>query len=311
MKKKQPAKTVEDFENLNAARWRSAMLRGDFEAAWLESDRALNANIDYRQRPLHLRAVWQGAPVDGRHLLIRCWRGLGDTIQFIRYIPLLVPRVASIIVEADELLFPILETLAESLQLVPLGKAFPDQDAIEIECTELPFVFRTTLSTIPARVPYLNIETPQIDLKQKALKVGICWRGGDWVLARAIPLVSFRPLQTCKAVFFQLQRGPGRLEMATAHFPFFNPDDNSPSMLNTAQLIQALDLVISIDTMIAHLAGALGKPVWTLLHDQPDWRWMDDRDDSPWYPTMRLFRQKTPGDWDDVIENVRAGLAGW
>lgn len=283
------------------------MLKGDFEAAWLESDRALSANIDYRQRPLHFRAVWQGESIDGRHLLIRCWRGLGDTIQFIRYIPLLIPRVASITVEADKLLFPIFERLDQPLKLVPLGQAILYQEAIEVECTELPFLFRTTLSTIPARVPYLNIGA--MSLERKTLNVGVCWRGGDWVRARAIPLASFCPLETCGAVFFQLQRGPGLLEMITAHFPFSNPEDNSPSLLHTAELIQALDLVISVDTMVAHLAGALGKPVWTLLHDEPDWRWMRDRDDSPWYPTMRLFRQKTPGDWNTVIGEVRAGLA--
>jgi hypothetical protein len=301
--------TGSDFERANAEQWTAAMRNGEFEKAWRIGDRALAARIDYRERYIGFRAVWQGRPLSGRHILLRCWRGLGDTIQFIRYIPLLRPRVQSITAEANEILFPILAGIKEIDRLVPLREENPlrseEADVIEIEVTELPFAFRTTLETIPNQVPYLRVDPAEIAKLPRSLNVGLCWEGGSWDPRRAIPLAAIRPLGDLPHIAFRhLQRGPSLTEISTSGLCFRNLEDNSPNLQNTARLVAALDLVISVDTMIAHLAGALAKPVWTLLHTDADWRWLRGRNDSPWYPTMRLFRQTIAGDWISVVSRV-------
>jgi hypothetical protein len=302
-----------EFERTNAERWTAAMRNGQFERAWQEGDRALAARIDYSGRKLGSRAVWRGTPLTGRHILIRCWRGLGDTIQFIRYVPLLRPQVRSITIEATEVLFPILTPAMGIDRFLPLRDEKPSiagqLDVVEIEATELPFAFRTTLETIPNQVPYLQVDPAEIPSNPETLNVGLCWKGGNWDLLRAIPLAAFRqPSSTPHVAFWQLQRGPGQSEIGPSGFSFCNPKDNSLDLWPTARLVAALDLIISVDTMIAHLAGALAKPTWTLLHTNADWRWLQGRDDSPWYPTMRLFRQTKSGDWTSVINYVAESL---
>jgi hypothetical protein len=298
-----------EFERTNAEQWAAAMRNGEFEKAWQVGDRALAARIDYRKRYIGFRAVWLGTPLSGRHILLRCWRGLGDTIQFIRYVRLLRPRVKSITAEANEILFPILSGIAEIDRLVPLREQNPfiseQANLIEIEVTELPFAFRTTIETIPNQVPYLQVDPAQIATSPRTLNVGLCWKGGNWDPRRAIPLTAFRPLgEVPHIAFWHLQRGTDLAGISASRLSLRNVEDNSPNLQDTARLVTALDLVISVDTMVAHLAGALGKPVWTLLHTEADWRWLQERNDSPWYPTMRLFRQPIPGDWCSVVGRV-------
>jgi hypothetical protein len=169
---------------------------------------------------------------------------------------------------------------------------------------ELAHVFRSTLDTLPAEVPYLHADPAPIE-RDGRLHVGIVWRAGDWDDRRSIPFPLLAPLAGIPGVVLHvLQRGTGRDEYDEG----FGIDSGSDDVTECARVMRALDLVVTVDSMPAHLAGALGVPVWTLLHADPDWRWMEGREDSPWYPTMRLLRQATAGEWEPVIARVAAGL---
>ena len=213
-----------EFERTNAERWTAAIRDGEFERACRKAIVPCS-RIDYSGRNLGLRAVWRGTPLTGRHILIRCWRGLGDTIQFIRYVPLLRPQVRSITIEATEVLFPILTRAMGIDRFLPLRDEKPliaeQLDVVEIEATELPFAFRTTLETIPNQVPYLQVDPAEIPSNPGTLNVGVCWKGGNWDLLRAIPLAAFRQLSnTPHVAFWQLQRGPVRVKLVPPVFHF-------------------------------------------------------------------------------------------
>ncbi len=286
------------------------MRRGDFERAWEASDAALAADRGaMHDLPRHLRAVWDGTPLDGRRVLVRCHHGLGDTLQFVRYLPLVERRARSVSVLAQPALLPLLRTMGGAACLLPLDDAPDPPHDVDVEVMELPHVFRTSLATLPADVPYLHVPAaPRPDRAPDGLAVGIVWRVGDWAPHRAIPLARLAPLADVPGVTLHvLQRGDGLAERsgALARLGTLAPADDVPEMART---MRALDLVITVDSMPAHLAGALGVPVWTLLPADADWRWMEGRDDSPWYPTMRLFRQERPGDWAPVVARVADAL---
>jgi hypothetical protein len=236
---------------------------------------------------------------------VRCYHGLGDTIQFIRYMPLLKALAAAVTVWAQPPLLPLLGTMHGIDRLLPLHDGTPDVAYdVDVEVMELPHVFRTILATVPAEVPYLRVESVPLPCRGR-LAVGLAWRAGEWDARRSIPLALLAPLGKVPGIaWYILQRGPGLIEWRDG----FGILPRASNLFEEARLIRALDLVISVDTMPAHLAGALAVPVWTLLPAQADWRWMDGRDDSPWYPTMRLFRQAQDGVWEPVIMRVAAAL---
>jgi len=281
------------------------MRHGDYASAWLASDRIRARTMRFGDPalPRHLQTIWNGDSLDGRRVLVRCYHGLGDTIQFARYLPVLSARAKSVALWAQPALLPLLRTLAGRVTLLPLHDGAPDVDYdVDIEIMELPWAFRTTLTTIPADVPYLHA-TPSGPLAGAPLAVGVVWRSGEWNHTRSIDFELLRSLFEVSDVnWYSLQLAPrcrehhGRLRVL-----------DLASIEMTAGHIRALDLVISVDSMPAHLAGALGAPVWTLLSHEPDWRWMNDRADSPWYPTMRLFRSERP-DWHDLIDALDAAL---
>lgn len=266
------------------------MSRGDFEAAWRISDRVLreHAGAPSWHLPRHQRWVWDGRPLDGRDVTIACFRGLGDTLMFIRYVPLVRAIARRVVVYAQESLLPLLRPSIGGVEWRVLTDDEPEN--LTVELMELPHVFRTTLATIPREVPYLRVEPADVDRADGARHVGVVWRSGDWDPRRDVPRELLASLAVPGVVLHPLQK------------------EHVDTPLATARLMRALDLVITIDSMSAHLAGALGVPVWTLLHAEPDWRWMRERDDSPWYPTMRLFRQERAGEWEPVIGRVRAEL---
>jgi hypothetical protein len=288
-------------------RWMDHMRRGEFEAAWAVSDTVLRARagVPCWHLPRHLQYVWDGRPLAGRRVLVRCYHGLGDTIQFIRYMPLLKALAAAVSVWAQPPLLPLLGTMDGIDRLLPLHDGTPDVAYdVDVEVMELPHVFRTTLATVPAEVPYLRVEPVPLPYRGR-LAVGLAWRAGEWDARRSIPLALLAPLGKVPGIaWYILQRGPGLIEWRDR----FGILPRASNLFEEARLIRALDLVISVDTMPAHLAGALGVPVWTLLPAEADWRWMDGRDDSPWYPTMRLFRQARDGVWEPVIMRVAAAL---
>jgi hypothetical protein len=287
--------------------WLAHMMRGDFAAAWNVSDRILRARGDAPtwHLPRHLQAVWRGAPLHGKRVLARCYHGLGDTLQFIRYAPLVSEIAAELTVWAQPSLLPLLATVKGVDHLLPLHDGAPDAVYdVDVELMELPYVFRTTLDTIPRDIPYLHV--PPLRRSTHELAVGIAWAAGDWNTRRSIPFEMLAPLASVPGVSLHvLQRGPHRDDWRIGFGTLAHVRD----AYEEAQFMRALDLVISVDSMPAHLAGALGVPVWTLLHHEPDWRWMSHGDRSLWYPTMRLFRQPRPGDWEPVIARVALELA--
>lgn len=240
-----------------------------------------------------------------KRVLIRCHRGLGDTIQFIRYAPLVKALGAEVIVSAQAELIPLLQTMPAIDRLVAQdGDGQPPRYDVDIEIMELPYALRTSQSTIPAETPYLHVPKSTLPTGER-LAVGIVWAAGDWDRRRSIPLPQLAPVASVSGVkLFAFQRGVALGQ--TEHLPINHL--NWSDVVHEAALLRALDLLISVDTMPAHLAGALGVPVWLLLHAHADWRWMKERDDSPWYPTMRLFRQSHEGMWQSVLERVAAEL---
>ena len=294
-------------EDATPEAWLAHMMRGDYAAAWNVSDRILRARGDAPtwHLPRHLQAVWRGAPLDGKRVLVRCYHGLGDTLQFIRYAPLVAEIVAELTVWAQPALLPLLETVSGIDRVLPLHDGTPEVEYdVDVELMELPHVFRTTLDTIPADIPYLHV--PPLRRWTHDFAVGIAWAAGDWDARRSISFELLQPLARIPGVSLHvLQRGPHRDEWHSGFGTLAHVRD----AYEEAQFMCALDLVISVDSMPAHLAGALGVPAWTLLHHEPDWRWMSRGDRSAWYPQMRLFRQPRPGDWEPVIARVANALA--
>jgi hypothetical protein len=238
-------------------------------------------------------------------VLIRCYHGLGDTVQFIRYAPLVRNIASHVTVWAQPQLVPLLRHTGGIDQLLPLHDGAPEVEYdVDVEVMELPFLFRTTLPTIPASVPYLHVRGSRPE-DRHILRAGIVWRGGSWDPRRAVPFPLLGRLFDLPGIRWQ-----GLQYDATAD----ERHDNlvvlaGATVLETARAMLGLDLVVSIDSLPAHLAGALAVPVWTLLPHDADWRWMEGRTDSPWYPTMRLFRQRRDSDWESVIADVRHGLS--
>ena len=306
-------------------RWVCFMKLGEFELAWQETDKTeahRGVHPQPADLPVHLQRVWDGSPIGGRRVLVRCFHGLGDTIQFIRYIPRLNKLAVSVTVQAQSSLLPLFAAFRRLARIVPADVPLDyGEFDIQVELMELPYIFRTGLNSVPATVPYLNVspdlyysrwlELIRLGLRSQGLSVGLAWSSGDWNPQRNIELSSFSCLGDIPGItFFSLQRGPAMndIERVAGDLHIVSTELESSTVLGTAAAILNLDLIISVDTMVAHLAGALAKPTWTLLPFCSDWRWMAERNDSPWYPTMRLFRQPRPNDWQMVVDNVRAAL---
>jgi hypothetical protein len=291
------------------AQWMEHMRRGEFDRAWRNSDILLRQHLaappDAHDVPRHQQVVWNGASLHGKRVLVRCYHGLGDTIQFIRYVPLLKTIAAHVTVWAQPSLITLLSTACGIDRIISLHDGTPDCDYdVDVEVMELPYVFRTTIETIPARIPYLHVDASA--LGNCKMKVGLVWRGGDWDPRRDVPFdLLTRLVEIQEISFYVLQQETAAWEDHQSFKTILPPNADA---LTTARVMRALDLVVSIDSMPAHLAGALGIRTWTLLQKDADWRWMSDRRDSPWYPTMRLFRQQQPGDWETVVAQVKTEL---
>jgi hypothetical protein len=289
--------------------WFEAMRRGEFAAAWKISDALLPATRkqDHRVLPRHEQNIWDGRSVAGKRVLVRCYHGLGDTIQFIRYAALLKRIAAEVIVWMQPSLIPLLHSVAGIHRLLPLHDGAPDVEYdVDVELNELPHVFRTTLDTIPADVPYVHVDQPSLPCANGKIRAGLIWQAGEWDATRSIPFSLFQPLAKLSDVQWHILQRDAHRAGWDGQFGIISGGDNP---LDDARIMRALDLVISVDTMTAHLAGALGRPTWTLLPFNADWRWMKDRNDSPWYPTMHLFRQEQEGDWGSVIKELTTSIA--
>ncbi len=292
---------------------------GRLEEGWAEYEWRWRCR-EFTRRQL-AEPTWDGSPLTDKTLLIHAEQGLGDTIQFIRYLPLVRQRCGDVLVEVQANLVPLF-TCSGWTGLVAQRAPLPYID-VQLPMLSLPGVFGTTLETIPATVPYLKARPDLVDSWRQKLsrysqfKVGIVWQGSPSYREdryRSIPLPYFAPLAQVPGVqLFSLQKGPGseQLSMLRSEFNVVdlgNIDTQSGPFMDSAAIMKNLDLVISSDTASAHLAGALGVPVWLALRIAPDWRWLTYGVKSPWYPSMRLFRQKQFGDWPGVFDEIAIEL---
>lgn len=294
----------------------SLLLHGDFDNGWEEHEWRLKMKTSPpREFP---RPRWSGEPFGGGTLLIWAEQGLGDTLQFIRYARLAKERGGRVLVECQPSLIGLLSQLGEVDEWVAHGERLPEFD-LHIPLLSLPRVFATGPGSIPPPAPLQAGGERAARWRSRiadagGCKIGIVWGGNAGHKAeryRGVPLAKFTALADVPGVsWFSLQRGPqaSQLLAAPPSLRIQNLEDGPADIRNTAGMIANLDLVVTTDTMLAHLAGSMRKPVWTLLAFAPDWRWMLNRSDSPWYPTMRLFRQPAPGDWDAVFGQLRKAL---
>jgi hypothetical protein len=265
--------------------------------------------------------LWDGSRLAEKTILLHAEQGLGDTIQFIRYAPLVKQRGGTVIVECDNSLMRLFRSCPGIDLLVAERSSLPPFN-LHAPLMSLPYILKTCLNTIPASIPYLHAgDEPDSPLNAilKAhdgqRRIGIVWAGSPKHqndANRSCPLIHFQRLTEVEDVaLFSLQKNEKETGLTLKESGLNQVINLSPFLsdfADTAAAIMKLELVITVDTAVAHLAGALGKPVWVLLPFAPDWRWLLNREDSPWYPTMRLFRQRAPEDWESVFERVVSAL---
>jgi hypothetical protein len=296
-------------------------LAGRFEEGWKEHEwrwktKQMSGGVRDFSAPL-----WRGEAIEDRVILLHAEQGFGDTLQFCRYVSLIASG-ARIVLEVQAPLVRLLSRLPGIREIVARGDRLPSFD-LHCPLLSLPHAFGTTLDTIPRATPYLAADSAQAaDWRERlagldGLLVGLVWAGGQRLgrpglaARRSIALNTLAPLGEVSGIsFISLQKGEAAAEATNPPrgMALHNFIGDLHDFADTAALVDGLDLVISVDTAVAHLAGALGKPIWLLNRFDTDWRWLLDRDDSPWYPQLRQFRQPSPGDWNSVIYRVRDAL---
>jgi len=300
------------------------LLQGKFTEGWEEYEWRYRIDDDALLLPSNERPQWDGAVLTDNTLLIVADQGFGDVIQFCRYFPWVRERCLNVVVAADSAMHTLIRQVAPDVKLVSRWDQCP---AFAAYCplSGLPRLHGTTREAIPSDVPYLYADPLRTaawrarlhDLTQPDIRrIGIVWAGRSTHKNdsnRSIALAAFGPLAALDGiVLVSLQKGPGRAAIATYfdRAPLLNLGAEIADFDDTMAIIDALDLVVTVDTSVAHLAGAMGKPVWILLPYAPDWRWLLGRNDSPWYPSARLFRQSRPGDWGGVARRVAEAWSG-
>ena len=290
------------------------MLDGDFECAWRVNDRVHALGAPHPDR------LWQGEDPTGKRVMVRCLHGFGDSIQFLRYIPRLQQMAASVWVEVAPHFVELARCIDGVRNVVTWGEhapAVPPVWDVQIEVMELPYVFRTVAADLPLAQEYLRpskhcrLPTSHLLPGSKPttptpLQVGVVWTAGEWNASRGFAFDLLQPLLAVQGCdFWNLRAKPAPCGVGAA----LREDAAARgSLVALAQRMARLDLVITVDTLAAHLAGALSTPAWVLLQHHADWRWMAGRSDSPWYPSLMLFRQTTEGDWPGVMTRVTAAL---
>jgi tetratricopeptide (TPR) repeat protein len=309
-----------DHHNAHWNRSLCNLMLGRYREGWVDYERRIETDTVLMPWQNCGRPQWTGSrDVAGKTVFLHAEQGFGDSIMAARYVSRVKELGARIVVGLPAALAPVMEQIG-GIEVVTREEAVPPFD-LHCPLMSLPRAFDTTVETIPADVPYLRAPTAHLETwrarlpQHGGLRVGINWAGRSdfrWDKVRSIGLTRMLPLLAARNVrFFALQRDlhDGDAELLRGH-PHVTPlGHDIESFADTAAIISHLDLVISSDTSVVHLAGALGKPVWVLLHYAPDWRWLLDRTDSPWYPTARLFRQAKIGDWSGVVDAVTAELA--
>ena len=300
------------------------LLLGDYAQGWKEYE--WRWRVPEPGRPSFSQPRWRGEPAAGRTILVWSEQGRGDILQMIRYAPLAKQRSgARLLVQCTPALHELLQTAAGIDRLVNVREAMAESFDYHVPLMSLPEVLGTTIDTIPANIPYLSAQPQRVAHWREQLasyegfRVGICWQGSQAFVGdayRSISLEHYAPLADCPGVrLFSLQKGFGYEQLAPLAERLrvvdlgASLDEGTGAFVDTAAAMKNLDLVITSDTAMAHLAGALGVPVWVALQLAPNWRWHTEGEDSPWYPTMRLFRQTRFHDWTDVFARLAAELA--
>ncbi|OYV94189.1 MAG: hypothetical protein B7Z73_02960 [Planctomycetia bacterium 21-64-5] len=319
------AQALEHKENYPDARMNRALsylIRGDFERGWREYEWRWKCK-DFNARKFG-KPAWDGSPLHGRRIMFHAEQGFGDTFQFIRYARLVKERYdCTVILWCPKQLVPLVREIPYIDEVTIEGEPIPEID-VHLPLLSLPMVFGTTVETVPGEVPYLYAKPELIERWRKelsyigALKIGIAWKGNPRYRGdrhRSIPLERFAPLADIPGVrLIGLQKGLGTEQIAQLNDRFSltelpaSRDEAAGSFMDTAAILKNIDLVISCDSSLTHLAGGLGVPVWLAQSLASDWRWLLNRDDSPWYPALRIFRQKTLGDWEEVFERMAGEL---
>jgi Glycosyltransferase family 9 (heptosyltransferase) len=303
------------------------LLIGDLYRGWEKNEwRWETEQIRHGKRSFP-QPLWLGSDeIAGKSVLLHAEQGLGDTIQFCRYAPLVAARGARVILEVQAPLHDLLCTLSRAVQIVSAGDPLPDFD-LHCPLLSLPLAFATRLETIPSATPYLSSQEGKTRAWRERLgqhekpRIGVAWAGNPRKELpganridgqRSIAFDRLAPLfQITTCEFFSLQKGDDavrQLRDSILRQRVMDYTDDLHDFADTAALIENLDLVISVDTSVAHVAGALGKPFWLLNRYNTCWRWLLDREDSPWYPTARLFRQDATREWDSVVARIATAL---
>jgi tetratricopeptide (TPR) repeat protein len=288
---------------------------GNLARGWSEYEQRESAR---RARSRFSQPQWKGEPLEGARIFLHAEQGLGDALQCVRYVPLVASRGGEVVLGVQKRLHRLLAGTAGAGQVIRDGER-PLEFSWHCPLLSLPLAFATDLSTIPATIPYVIPDPARVEawgqrLRGNSLRVGLAWGGNPNYahdLWRSIPLEQLAPLTHLEGTtFYSLQMGPpaAQVKQLGPRAHIIDLQDEQEDFADTAAIVANLDLVISIDTSVAHLAGAMGKPVWLLLNNSPDWRWLLDREDSPWYPTARLFRQSALGNWQEVITRVEREL---
>lgn len=296
-----------EADRLAGSLWMLHMLRGDYQAAWQQSDgiRSRGAHDPHR--------FWNGESIDGKRLMVRCLHGFGDAVQMLRYLPLLQQRCAAVTVEVPPRMLAIAPNFRGMTDFITWGEHAPVvQPAwdVQVEVMELPYLFRTVVADLPIETAYVDVSPALITSSEKP-RVGVVWSTGEWNRTRVLPFPLIERLtRDTRFEFWNLQGGPEQHAWFTLpQAPHLHDAAVlGDGILKLAEVIRSMDLVITADTLAAHLAGAMGKPAWVLLQQAADWRWMHARADSPWYPSLRLYRQAEAGDWDGVMDRVQQDL---
>jgi hypothetical protein len=300
-----------DSNRCSGGRWMASMLVGDFAGAWRMSDALRSRNAPDPHR------FWNGQDPGGKQVIVRCLHGLGDNVQMLRYAPHLARTAKRVIYEVAPRFVPLASFFREVREVITWGDDAPLNPPrwdLQVEITELPYLFRTGLNELPIGQEYLELPVSEVQRVAHQMgvahrpRVGLVWAAGEWNPARSVPFSVLSTLFNLEGVEFWSLQGGAAAAQAQGTRMRDATGVCGEGLLSLAATIANLDLVITVDTLAAHLAGAIGRPVWTMLHHAADWRWMTGCDDSPWYPTMRLFRQPRGGDWCSVLSAVHEAL---
>lgn len=290
------------------------LLHGQYQEGWQEHEWRWRINDFSSPKRNFSQPQWQGEDLHGKKLLIHAEQGLGDTIQFSRFLPMVKASGAEIILEIRDSLRRLMAGIPEISQIVNYGDPLPEFD-VHCPLMSLPHVFETTLDKIPPAIQFPSLADHRTGTSfASPLQVGLVWAGNPnhgLDRRRSVSIQALLPLKNISNVsYFCAFKGPAAQEVL-AMAPQWQITDlcsDAEDLFDTAKKISQMDLIISVDTAVAHLAATMGRPVWLLVSQTPDWRWLCDREDSPWYPSIRIFRQRSLGNWDEVVAQIEKEL---